>query len=190
VACLAFEPTGQVLASGGADHSIRLWDVTDLSEIASLEGHAGAVSRLAMSPDGALLASVSGDPLGTEFGIRLWDPREARAVSTLSGHTRYLTALAFSPDGRHLAAAGGEATISLWTSDLARLAAVPAGRAGLGDLEAALAARGQPGISGPERDAWEFIGRLLRRRRRHDVLLEDTGPRAVEVGAYDIEIEG
>lgn len=70
---LAFTPCGQYLASGswwsGTDKvSIRLWDVKNGENIATLWSHSTDVEYLAFSPDGTLLASGSFD--GT---ILLWD---------------------------------------------------------------------------------------------------------------------
>jgi WD40 repeat protein len=190
VACLAFDPEGAVLASGSADHTLRLWDVENYEEVEVLEGHNGGVTHLAMSPDGDILASASGDPVSRDHSIRLWSPREKHSLSALFGHDRYLTALAFSPSGRYLAAASGDGTVSLWTSELERVSAIPAQHAGLAELENIERARERLGISDSERSAWNFMAALLRRRHRHDVLIEDAPPRALEIGAFDIEIEG
>ena len=36
----------------------------------------------------------------------------------------------------------------------------------------------------------DFIAALIRWRRRSDILVEESGPRVIEIGAFDIEIEG
>jgi WD40 repeat protein len=72
VASLAYNPDGNLLASGGGYQStvIQLWDITNGALLRTLDGHPSAVVSLAFSPDGQLLASGSYD--GT---LRLWGLR-------------------------------------------------------------------------------------------------------------------
>ena len=74
VLSLAFIYQGTLLASGGADNSIRLWDISSSSpsfgkELASLQRHSDWVDSLVFSPDGRILISAS----GRDGTIRVWE---------------------------------------------------------------------------------------------------------------------
>jgi hypothetical protein len=107
---LAFAPDSRRLASGGHDHTVKLWDTDNGKELHTLRGHTGSVRVLAFSPDGRQLASASEE--GTQ--IRIWDTGTGAAVRTLGGHTRAVRALVWSPDGKLLASGSEDRTIRLW----------------------------------------------------------------------------
>ena len=71
--------------------------------------HTHALTSLAFSPDGQLLASAA-----WEQTIQLWQMTHGAPLRTLTGHVGPVTALAFRPDGQTLASAGWDQTIRLW----------------------------------------------------------------------------
>jgi WD40 repeat protein len=81
-----------------------------------LSGHSGPVTRLAWSPDGALLASASGSFDSKDFTIHVWN-RDGGLENDLVGHTQPVTDLAWSPDGKTLASSSLDSTLRLWNRD-------------------------------------------------------------------------
>ncbi|WP_414166653.1 TIR domain-containing protein [Streptoverticillium reticulum] len=63
----AAHPTRPLLATGGDDRVVRLWNPLTGTDAGRLTGHTGRILALAFSPDGSLLASGGAD--GT---VRLW----------------------------------------------------------------------------------------------------------------------
>jgi WD40 repeat protein/serine/threonine protein kinase len=117
---LAFRPGGAVLASGGDDHLVRLWDVSSGRELNRLEGHDQTVASVAFFPDGRRLASA-----GLDGKLQLWElPGEGAGQARAQGHPSWTTAfdnklraVAVSPDGMRLAAAGSAGIIHLLGPD-------------------------------------------------------------------------
>jgi WD40 repeat protein len=107
-ASLAFAPGGKVVASGGVDGTIRLWDTATGQSQRGLRGHAAPVLAVACSPDGATLASA--DFRGT---VNFWDLAALAERTTLSASGEEVSTLAFAPDGRTLAVAVHR-VVQLW----------------------------------------------------------------------------
>jgi len=58
---LAIAPTGSLIASSSADHTVRLWNNTVEGHSTVIKSHSGPVRSVAFSHDGALLMSASDD---------------------------------------------------------------------------------------------------------------------------------
>lgn len=98
---------GRVVTTG-EDARIAIWTPGKPEPDAILAGHTGPIVALAVSPDGATLASVSWDST-----IRLW-PLGGGAPRVLEGHQGNINGVAFSPDGAALVSAGYDATLRIW----------------------------------------------------------------------------
>ncbi len=69
VNALAFSPDGQLLASGGSDQYVRIWDLQNAKLVGRFEGETNMGHfSVAFSPDGNSLVAVTGDGR-----LRLWD---------------------------------------------------------------------------------------------------------------------
>lgn len=121
VQSVAFAPDGRTLASCGADHTVRLWDVRDWGPgspaRSDVLAHDSSVQAMAFSPDGQTVATAA---IGS---LVLWSRHpSAGRMAERSGET--FTSLAFSPDGRTLALGGKDGAVRLWEMPAARERAV------------------------------------------------------------------
>jgi WD40 repeat protein len=58
---LAFSPDSRYLASGGYDRTVRIWEVASGKELRRLAGYTDGLAKVAFTPDGHLLLTVSYD---------------------------------------------------------------------------------------------------------------------------------
>ena len=122
VLCVAFNPTGSILATGSWDNSIILWDVTtQRPKGPPLRAHKNPVAGIAFSPDGNHLVSGSGD--GT---LILWDVTTNKSLGLpFLGRHEGLFSVAFSPDGNILASGSSDRTTFLWDVNTRQQIGVP-----------------------------------------------------------------
>lgn len=140
VLCLAFAPTGRLLASSGADKAVHLWDLNTGQVRTVLKGPRTYAHAVAFSPDGQALACAGGDLL-------LWHLATGRSARSRKEDVQTVGDVAWAADGQALATAsrllGGAYTVmagsvQLWDAavPLAGLAGPkPAGRGARLDLE-------------------------------------------------------
>jgi WD40 repeat protein len=137
VLAVAFSPDGKLLASGGWEGVVKVWDVASGRERATLDFPAlrkrlGAanpicVESVTFSPDGRTLVTCVGvsmireKPAGAGE-VTFWSTTNDRVVATLQGIDEMVRRVAFSPDGKLLATAGSSGSIRLWDTATYRAA--------------------------------------------------------------------
>jgi WD40 repeat protein len=112
---VAFNQDASLLASGGDDRMVRIWDLAGRRNtngqppVHVLAGHMQQVWSVRFSPDSKLLASGSLDRT-----IALWDVQQRKRLRTVKGHSSTYSRIAFSPDGRTIAGGQENGAIKFW----------------------------------------------------------------------------
>lgn len=121
---ITFSPDERFLAvgfsTGTPDNTpakVEIWNVEERELLQTLSGHRHAISALAFSPDGHLLA------VGSHDGIRVWDLEEEKVVHHLDAGREPVfsyASLKFSTNGELLySSARGQGGITVWDLETA-----------------------------------------------------------------------
>jgi tetratricopeptide (TPR) repeat protein len=108
----AISSDGKIIASGGEDKTIKLWEVSSGKLLQNFIGHSERINTVAFSPDGQLIAS--GDDDNT---IRVWNIGTGEELYTLMGDSNsfgQIKFVGFSPNGETLISGVGGGTIKVW----------------------------------------------------------------------------
>ena len=111
---VVFTPDGNLI-SGGADKTMRFWqlnrqkDKIEATAKFKLFAHIASIKDIAISKDGALIASVSHDRT-----IKLWHSN-GDLITNIVADTIGLRTVAISPDKKIIASGGKDRKIKLWT---------------------------------------------------------------------------
>ena len=103
---VSFSPDSKIIASGSADNTVKLWNVSTGKEITTLKGHSAIVFDVSFSPDGKTIASASDT-------VKLWDISTGKEIKTFKGHPSVVSSVSFSADGKTIASASDK-TVKLW----------------------------------------------------------------------------
>lgn len=107
---VAFAPSGQTIATGGADQCVRRWNVDTGKEVGlALRPYAFANGVCYLDADTLVT-------FGSQHALKFWDATTGRPKKEFTGAESHLAALAYSPDGEHVATGGGggDATVRVW----------------------------------------------------------------------------
>jgi WD40 repeat protein len=112
VSTVAISPDGNTIATGSGDGKVKLWQVSDGSNLRTLSGHKNGVNIVVFHPSGQTL--VSG---GNDDTIRVWRVIDGVLLTSIAGGGS-VYGLAFSKDGNFLASGSSERNVRIWkTSD-------------------------------------------------------------------------
>jgi WD40 repeat protein len=104
-------PDGRLLAIGGEDGSVSLWDAASGERLRTIAAHTQPVGSLFFSPDSQRLATGSMDMFA-----KVWDLSTGAELLSLPHHTTVDRSI-FSPDGARLAADQTDGSLYIWDVD-------------------------------------------------------------------------
>ena len=104
---VAFDPQGELIATGSQDHTARLW-TTSGEEVQILEGHTLPVKQVRFSDDGEFLVTVSRDDTA-----KVWS-RDGELLRTIQGHIDDIQDLTLDTDFSVLVTASADGTTRVW----------------------------------------------------------------------------
>ena len=108
-AVVCFSPDGKIIASGGHDQLVILWNAETGEKIRELFGHDHYISGLKFSPDGKYLFSSSRDQT-----IIQWDVTTGKKFRVFGSNSWRPTHVAFSPDSKYLVCTGNDYSVNIW----------------------------------------------------------------------------
>ncbi|KAG4305324.1 hypothetical protein PORY_001494, partial [Pneumocystis oryctolagi] len=117
---IVMEPdiTSTLIATGGAEGCIKVWDIKGGYITHQFKGHGGVISAIRFSKevkkrkDRWLLATSSDD-----YKIKIWDLVKNCCLSTLDGHISVIRSLDFSDDEKILISGSRDMILNFWNLD-------------------------------------------------------------------------
>ncbi|KAH8935611.1 hypothetical protein BDL97_17G037900 [Sphagnum fallax] len=111
-------PAGKLLATASFDSTLGMYEKigTEISFIASFEGHENEVKSVAWNSSGSLLASCSRDK-----SVWIWEVlpgHEFECVSVLNGHSQDVKMVTWHPSRDILVSASYDNSIKVWAEDV------------------------------------------------------------------------
>ena len=110
VQCIAFDPYGLRIASGGKDTEIVVWDVVNQSGLFRLKGHKGPVNKVEfMQQHSWILISASSDTF-----IKLWNLETQHCFRTIVGHRTEVWSFVLLRDDTEIISGGSDSELKVW----------------------------------------------------------------------------
>ncbi|WP_069471890.1 WD40 repeat domain-containing protein [Candidatus Marithrix sp. Canyon 246] len=102
-------PDGRYGLSGSADKTMKLWELSNGSEIRNFAGHTDGIYSVSLSPDGRYALSGSADKT-----MKLWELSTGAEIRSFIGHNSGIMSVAISADGRYALSGSSDAAMKLW----------------------------------------------------------------------------
>ncbi len=105
---ITYSPDGKLIASGGWDRTIRIWDAKTGAEVKNFRAHDASVSCLAYSRDSKYIISGSRDN-----SVKIWDSAWGLKYN-LYGHQNIINTVVLDPKVRFAYSGSADGVVKLW----------------------------------------------------------------------------
>ena len=109
VQAFAVSPDRKLIALGGSDRAVHLFDADTLRETTGFRAHDGDVGALTFHPTLPILATASADG-----SVKIWDHRTGKLLDYFLGLAGNPVTVSFSPNGKLLMVDGQERTTRIY----------------------------------------------------------------------------
>ena len=117
VQTLATDLSGRWLAAGGAEKSVKLWNLERQETRRTFRNHSDTISALAFAADGGTLAAGSADG-----AVRLWSTISGRLQRTILAHSARVAQIALSASGELMASVANDGSVRISSLKRPRIA--------------------------------------------------------------------
>lgn len=115
ITCIDLHKDGTLLAIGGDDHVVRLWDVNKRDFVLNFREHLDWVRSLAFSSDQSQLATI-----GQDGQIKIWDIKNGQLLHAMKDPIRGTQKVVFHPSGNYIAVCGFDENVRFYNSSNGR----------------------------------------------------------------------
>jgi WD40 repeat protein len=109
VASTAFSTDGGLLATGGLDGRVNVYDVSTGELRRTLEGPGGGIEWVAWHPRGRVCLAGSED-----FTAWMWNADDGALMQVFSGHSESVSCGGFTPDGKQVVTGSFDGSLRVW----------------------------------------------------------------------------
>ncbi|XP_066266128.1 autophagy-related protein 16-1-like isoform X1 [Branchiostoma lanceolatum] len=111
VNAVRFSPSGRIVATGGTDRKLKLWEVMNrkLDSKAVLTGSNAGIMSVEFDPQENYILGASND-----FASRVWSVADYRLRHTLTGHSGRVLAAKFLGDSSRVVSGSHDRTLKVW----------------------------------------------------------------------------
>ncbi|XP_067121939.1 transducin beta-like protein 3 [Centruroides vittatus] len=111
ISCMTFDAGDVLLATGGSDSTIKVWDIIKQYCTHNLKGAQGVFSVVCFHPnenENKLFGAAD------DYKIKVWDLNTSSCTYALEGHYSVVTCIVFTEDMKHMLSTGRDNVVIMW----------------------------------------------------------------------------